>query len=312
MVAAYLNAGEWASCADLAEETADAYPSLKGNDTLNFCWGAALSELGETDEAVDKLETANEASPGNVLYMRYLARAYADTGELDEANELFDELSAVSDDGTTAFVYAGILQAQGEREEAAEQYRLCISKAADSELTAAAYRALTALYEEWSGTDAAYFDEEIDALLAMQKALPGQEEAYIYEKLATAYYARGLQSGGGDDLSSAVDCFEKLITLGYGRASTYLNIAIVQQRQQDYAAAEQTLKEMLNLYPNNADAYIQMAFLIAEREGTKEQGERDYRAVKEYYELAVANGGSGESLQRLEGVVEDLKAAGWL
>jgi serine/threonine-protein kinase len=312
MVAAYLNAGEWASCADLAEETADAYPSLLGNDTLNFCWGAALSELGEADEAVEKLETANGAAPGNVLYMRYLARAYADAGELDKANELFEELSAVSDDGTTAFVYAGILQAQGEREESAEQYRLCMEKAADSELTAAAYRALTALYEEWSGTDAAYFDEEIDTLLAMQKALPGQEEAFLYEKLATAYYARGVQSGGRDDLSSAVGCFEKLIDLGYGRASTYLNIAIVQQRLQDYAAAEQILNEMLNRYPNNADAYIQMAFLIAEREGTKQQSERDYRPVQAYYELAVENGGSGESLQRLEGVVKDLRAAGWL
>ena len=69
---------------------------------------------------------------------------------------------------------------------------------------------------------------------------------------------------------------------------------------------------MLDVYPNNADADLQMAFLIAERENSKSQTARDYSGVKKYHDLAVQNGASGEKLQRLEGILSDLQSGGWL
>ena len=89
-------------------------------------------------------------------------------------------------------------------------------------------------------------------------------------------------------------------------------IAIVQQRVADYVAAENTLLDMMDRYPNNADACIQMAFLVAEREGKKTQNQRNYDAVVEYYDMAVAKGASGNNLQRLEGMVADLISGGWI
>ena len=70
--------------------------------------------------------------------------------------------------------------------------------------------------------------------------------------------------------------------------------------------------ELLDLYPRNGEACIQMAFLIAEREGKKAQNERDYEPVMDYYQLAVECGASGQNLQRLEGVISDLRSGGWI
>jgi len=160
--------------------------------------------------------------------------------------------------------------------------------------------------------DPALVEKEIETLLSMQRTFPDKEEAFILERLGEAYFARGVLSGAEADLEAAADSFRALIDLGYGRASTYLNIAVIEQRRMDYAAAEETLLTLLDRYPNNGDGCIQMAFLIAEREGQKPQSERDYAPVVEYYERAKLCGAAGANLQRLEGVIEDLKSGGWI
>ena len=309
---ALINAGEMEQCAAFAADALAQYPDLSENAQFNYCYGVALEFQGDTAGALACFRAANAAQPGQPLYMRYLARAYAAAGDMEQANAMFEEIKAMADDDSTAFVYAGILEAQGEIEQAAVEYQLCIDNSTDDSIRLAAYRELSELYQLQREKEPALVNQEIDILLSMQRAFPNEEEAFVFERLGEAYFAKGVLTGEESDFQDAINSFQSLISLGYGRASTYLNIAIIQQRLLRYADAEATLLELLDLYPRNGEACIQMAFLIAEREGKKAQNERDYEPVMDYYQLAVECGASGQNLQRLEGVISDLRSGGWI
>lgn len=309
---ALINAGEMEQCAAFAADALAQYPDLGENAQFNYCYGVALEFQGNMEGALACFQAANTAQPGQPLYMRYLARAYAAVGDVEQANALFEEIKAMADDDSTAFVYAGILEAQGEVEQAAAEYQRCIDNGTDDSIRLAAYRELSELYQLQREEEPALVDLEIDTLLSMQRAFPNEEEAFVFERLGEAYFSKGVLTGEEADFQEAINSFQNLISLGYGRASTYLNIAIIQQRLLRYTDAEATLLELLDRYPRNGEACIQMAFLIAEREGQKAQNERDYEPVVEYYQLAVEYGASGTNLQRLEGVISDLRSGGWI
>lgn len=311
-LAALINADETAAAASFGAEALAKDGALELDARFDYYYGVALEAEGNIHGAVECFENANMMEPGQLLYMRSLARAYAAAGELDLANALFSEIAIMADDGTTAFVYAGILEAQGEAEQAETEYRRAIENGTDEDIRIAAFRALATMLRSGREGDPALVEKEIETLLSMQRTFPDKEEAFILERLGEAYFARGVLNGTEADLEAAADSFRTLIDLGYGRASTYLNIAVIEQRRMDYAAAEETLLTLLDRYPNNGDGCIQMAFLIAEREGQKPQSERDYAPVVEYYERAKLCGAAGANLQRLEGVIEDLKSGGWI
>lgn len=309
---ALINAGEMEQCVAFAADALSRYPALGENAQFNYCYGVALEDQGDTAAALARFQAADAVQPGQPLYMRYLARAYAEAGDVEQANALFEEIKATADDDSSAFVYAGILEAQGQLEQAAAEYQRCIDSGTDDSIRLAAYRELSGLYQEQREAEPALVDREINTLLAMQRAFPNEEEAFVAERLGEAYFAKGVLTGAEADFRDAINSFQNLISLGYGRASTYLNIAIVQQRLLEYDAAQETLLSLLDRYPNNADACIQMAFLITEREGQKPQNERNYDPVMEYYQMAVDNGAAGANLQRLEGVISDLRSGGWV
>lgn len=318
---AYMEDGNGVKCLSVIQETVSEYPQMKADPELNYYWGLALDSLGNTDEAIKRLETAEKRAPDNILYMYHLARAYTKNGQSGKAGEMLEKVKKKANNGISCFVYAGILAAQGKVNEAAEQYELCIDTAKENEIRTAAYKELVSLYGK-NSDDLEMLDKEIAVLLDMQRTYPNDEQAFVLERLGEAYYTKSnITAGEGTEEAESeadklreesVSCFNELISLGYGRASTYLNIAIVCQRRADYEGAEQALLQMMDKYPNNSDAYIQMAFLTVEREGAKPQSKRRYSKIKEYYNKAVELGAEGEKLQRLEGVMADLRAAGWI
>lgn len=318
---AYMEDGNGVKCLSVIQETVSEYPQMQADPELNYYWGLALDSLGNTDEAIKRLETAEKRAPDNILYMYHLARAYTKNGQNEKADEMLERVKKKANNGISCFIYAGILAARGRVDEAAEQYELCIDTAKENEIRTAAYKELVSLYGK-NSDDMEMLDKEIAVLRDMQRTYPNDEQAFVLERLGEAYYTKSnIAAGEGTEEAEnetdklreeSVSCFNELISLGYGRASTYLNIAIVCQRRADYEGAEQALLQMMDKYPNNSDAYIQMAFLTAEREGAKPQSKRRYSKIKEYYSKAVELGAEGEKLQRLEGVMADLKAAGWI
>ena len=321
VAAAYMDNGNGSGCLSVIQDTAAKYPKMREDPEFNYYWGLALDSLGNTEEAAKKFEAAEEKAPDNVLYMYYLARSYTKSGQDGKAEKMLEKVKAKANDGISSFVYAGILAAQNRVDQAAEQYTLCINTAKENDIRIAAYKELVSLYGK-NGSDIGMLDKEIAVLQDMRRTYPNDEQAFVLEQLGEAYYTKSgiVSEESGDETDNKADllrkesisCFNELISLGYGRASTYLNIAIVSQRRADYEGAEKALLQMIDRYPNNSDAYVQMAFLTIEREGAKPQSRRNYSTIKDYYKKAVELGASGEKLQRLEGVMADLKSAGWI
>ncbi len=321
VAAAYMDNGNGSGCLSVIQDAAAKYPEMRQDPEFNYYWGLALDSLGNTEEATRKFETAEEKAPDNVLYMYYLARSYTKSGQDGKAEIMLAKVRKRANDSISSFVYAGILAAQDRVDQAVGQYELCINTARESEIRIAAYKELVSLYEK-RGSDIETLDKEIAVLQDMRRAYPNEEQAFALERLGEAYYTKSniIAAGSAEEAESnadqlrkeSVSCFNELISLGYGRASTYLNIAIICQRMADYDGAEKALSQMMDQYPNNSDAYIQMAFLTVEREGAKPQSRRNYSTIKDYYKKAVELGASGEKLQRLEGVMADLKSAGWI
>ena len=321
VAAAYMDNGNGSGCLSVIQDTAAKYPEMREDPEFNYYWGLALDSLGNTEEAAKKFEAAEEKALDNVLYMYYLARSYTKSGQDGKAEKMLEKVKATANDGISSFVYAGILAAQNRVDQAAEQYTLCINTAKENDIRIAAYKELVSLYGK-NGSDIGMLDKEIDVLQDMRRTYPNDEQAFVLEQLGEAYYTKSgiVSEESGDETDNQADllrkesisCFNELISLGYGRASTYLNIAIVSQRRADYEGAEKALLQMIDRYPNNSDAYVQMAFLTIEREGAKPQSRRNYSTIKDYYKKAVELGASGEKLQRLEGVMADLKSAGWI
>lgn len=315
LILALAEAGYMEECISFAEEAARAHPELAQNAQVNCSWGIALESLNRYDEALTKFLSASKQAPDDLLYIGHLARAYANCGDMEAANHQLERMTAFSDDAATAFVHAGILNATGEYQAAMAEYSKCAENASDSAMRFAAYKEISELCKQLRSerTDyAGYLDEQINALEQMRQLFANKDEAYILESLGEAYYLKGMRGESNSELDRALECFQELLRLGYGRISTYINMSVIQRGLGKYSQAEDTLLALLDKYPGTVEAYIELAFTAAEREGSKEQAERSYSDVLKYYELAKEHGAKGDKLQRLEGIIGDLRTGGWI
>ena len=106
-----------------------------------------------------------------------------------------------------------------------------------------------------------------------------------------------------------------MLELGYNRAYIYRNLAIINQLNGDYKAAEECLDEMKAEYPDEYTCYLQYAYLYLEKENKKPQASRNYSSVVSYYNQAVNFAPEGErtsDLLPLAGKIRELRAKGWL
>ena len=187
---------------------------------------------------------------------------------------MLEKVKAKANDGISSFVYAGILAAQNRVDQAAEQYTLCINTAKENDIRIAAYKELVSLYGK-NGSDIGMLDKEIAVLQDMRRTYPNDEQAFVLEQLGEAYYTKSgiVSEESGDETDNKADllrkesisCFNELISLGYGRASTYLNIAIVSQRRADYEGAEKLLAQAIQLFPDEKELYSKQSEIAAKK-----------------------------------------------
>ena len=85
----------------------------------------------------------------------------------------------------------------------------------------------------------------------------------------------------------ALGYYEILYKGGYKTADILQTIAVLQKNLVKYSEAEQTLKEMVSLFPNDYRGYKQLALLYAAAEGAKAEDQRDYTNFKDNYEKAL-------------------------
>lgn len=141
----------------------------------------------------------------------------------------------------------------------------------------------------------------------------------LYERLAQAYYSKGLMAFGDENSSKiqfqkSLDNYNLLLKLGYETSTIYKNIGAIYKHLGDYTKSEEVFLRLVQKYPNDFKGYLELAFLYNQIENGKKGETKDYSNVKKYYDLAVKvnNTENNMELSRLKIIIEELKSQGFI
>ncbi len=161
--------------------------------------------------------------------------------------------------------------------------------------------------------------DEIKLLAEAENTFTLQTSMHISEMLADAYARKAKADPDQSETyyEMALSRFKDLYEKGYSAEQMMENIAILYQQTDRLEEAQTMLLDMADKYPKDYKPYKRLAFLEADRQQKKENPDRDYSQMKEYYDQAKAlyeeagNDGDTEMLM-LENMMQDLKKGGWL
>lgn len=285
------------------------HPGMEADGGYNYFLGTIYFDRRNYENAIGYLKKAVEADSSNEVYLRDLAVSYARTGELEYAKSLLDEVEPIAEDeDTLTYINGEIILAQGEKDEAVKYFNRTIDTTNNEQLKRRSFLSLSDLYKEDRNSVTGALKKQIKVLEDAEKSLANKDDIIIIESLAEAYYA-------DKAYNKSAEKFERLLELGYNRAYIYRNLAIINQLNGDYKAAEECLDEMKAEYPDEYTCYLQYAYLYLEKENKKPQASRNYSSVVNFYNQAVNFAPEGErtsDLLPLAGKIRELRAKGWL
>ncbi|NPV89426.1 MAG: protein kinase [Firmicutes bacterium] len=305
----YFKQGSYEQCLAYLEQTAAKLAYLPQDSRYNYLAGTVYYEQRDYEKALVYLERAVKASPLEEDYIRDLAVCHAKLGDLSRAQELLDEIRAIEKtDDVSEFVKAQVMLAAGRQDEAVAGFNQVIATTGNEVIKKKAYAELSNIYKDNRGNIPGALEKQIDILERASRDLKDKDDLILTEMLAEAYFT-------AQRYDNSVQEFNKLLNIGYQRPYIYRNIAIIQQQQGDYQAAENTLKNMIEKYPDDYTCYLRLAFLYLEAEGKKPQSARNYQKVVNNYNLAVRfnpGGAATTDLLPLRNAINELYAKGWL
>ena len=137
------------------------------------------------------------------------------------------------------------------------------------------------------------------------------------ERLAGAYVRKAQTDEVQVDeyYEKALDMFQKVYDSGYVTYQLQQNIAILYENMDRFDEAEDTLLKMAEDYPERYDVYMRLAYLEADRQQKKENADRDYLQMYEYYETAkelYAGQEQNVEMDMLNVMIQELRNSGWL
>ena len=109
--------------------------------------------------------------------------------------------------------------------------------------------------------------------------------------------------------------FQRVYDSGYVTYQLQQNIAILYENMDRFDEAEDTLLKMAEDYPERYDVYMRLAYLEADRQQKKENADRDYLQMYEYYETAkelYAGQEQNVEMDMLNVMIQELRNSGWL
>lgn len=295
--------------------TLESLPESQAGD-FYYIRANCLYELAEYTDAVVQYQLALEYRQDNDAYFRGLALAQARSGNLDDAQqtlEILQKHGRTSVDCTV--VSAEIHAAQGQYDQALAEYRSALQQTDDLQILSRIYLASAQTSQQQGDLDGSI------ALLREASQRLGNNGMLHIEMLAEV-----LSMKAQTDPDSAVACYQEaetclqtVIDRGYGTELTALNLAVVQQSLDEFERAEQTLLLLCTQYATDYRPYMRLAFLYADWQTLVPVGAREYRQVQQYAELAEqyyqqakANGVIDMEMTRLDTLMDQLEASGWL
>ncbi len=303
----YENASE--QIRELLEEDASNLETYKLNVRLLFdemkyeeCIRSCISVL--ESEHVINLNEEDQKHLADIYYV------YANASmECDDYPEAFQAIkNAISNNADNPLYFrdcAIILARLGKTEEAEEQ----LEKAEDLGLENASVYYVKGELEKKKGNYSkaislfrSFIEDTDDKSLKLRAQIEIAESLLKCAEDNTEYYQDALE-----ELNS-------LLAQGYDLYIIKESMAIANERLGKFEKAEKILQELCDEYPNNYKVYMRLAYLEIEKQQKKNNEDRNYEIVQEYYDKAktLHKGKHDEEWDVLTQMIQDIHAGGWL
>ncbi|MBQ2886437.1 MAG: protein kinase [Alphaproteobacteria bacterium] len=317
----YYQAGHYQECADrgndiialqLIEITNDSQKETVGD--IFYLIANSYYELEDYSKAEKAMENALEYNETNNLYFRDYCIILAKQGELFQAEDALKKAVELNlEDDSIHYAEGELCVVRKQIEEAIEHFKTTIEITDDEILQKrAVLLCATAL------RDNNRIDEEVQLLEMARNQIDNQAKMVITEYLADAYMRQG---DAYPDLvvnynQKALTLFQELMQNGYVTYQLQENMAILYEENKDFEMAKSVLLKLAGEYPGNYRVYKRLAFLEADRQQYYNNSQRNYSAMKEYYdkckELYEEQDVEDSEVLMLDNMIRDLQTGGWL
>lgn len=283
---------------------------------IYYIAGHSFMEMEDYSDAALNLEEAIRLDQNNSLYFRDYAISQAKEGNIKEAEAYLEEAVKLGLGEDSIYMVQGEISfAQNRYDEAMEFLDKAIRTNTDEDMRKRAVLLYDEIYRELGDT---YLNEEISFLEQEENRAVGSASGMnLTERLADAYVrkAEADEEHRQDYYQKALEKFLILYENGYSTRQMMENIAIIYQELGEYEQAEKMLFSMAEQYPDSYISYKRLAYLEAEKQQVKENRERDYSRMKEYYDRAkelYGDQSADQEMQMLDNLIQDLIDGNWL
>ncbi len=272
-----------------------------------YIMGNAYYEEDDLANALSCFSSALEYNTDYSLYYRDYSIALAKSGNLDQAEQMLEKAVSLGIGQDSIYLVQGELaHVRGMYQEAVELFQNTLNITEDSHIRR---RCVLLADRGYQMLGPGYLDEEVQFLETWEQASGERGSFQITERLADAYTRQG-------EYEKALLKFQGLMERGYSTYQMWYNLSVLHQQLGEFEEAEEILKDLLERYPGHYETYKRLAFFEADVQQTRENAQRDYHRMAEYYEQAVTlyetQKETDEEMQVLQVLMEDVKAGHWL
>ena len=282
---------------------------------MYYLMGNACYDTEDYPNARKFLEYALQYYEKNGLYYRDYAITLAKLGQIEEAQEQLDKGIELGITQDSIYMAEGeIAYVKGQYEEAAEYLEQAIALTEDKSMKKRALILCSDVYRSMGSETA---DKEITLLEQNLDRFDGGDEMALEERLAGAYVRKAQtdEAYANEYYEKALTMFQSVYDSGYITYQLRQNIAILYENMDRFDEAEDTLLQMMQDYPERYEVYMRLAYLEADRQQMKENVDRDYLKMYDYYEKAKEKYEGKEQnteMDMLDVMIQELRDGGWL
>ena len=283
---------------------------------IYYIAGNSFMELEDYSNALLHLKEAIGLDPNNSIYYRDYVISLAKEGNIKEAESWLEKAENLGLGEDSIYMVEGELNFVQKKYNEAQRYlEQAIRTSTNDELRKRAVLLYDDAYRELGDS---YLDEEIMFLEQEENRVSGSKSGMnLTERLADAYARKAKIDikNQQEYYQKALEKFLYLYENGYATRQMMENIAIIYQALGEYEQAEQMLFSMADQYQDSYISYKRLAFLEAEKQQVKENQDRNYNRMKEYYDRAKELYGdqdTDQEMQMLENLIQDLRDGNWL
>lgn len=274
---------------------------------LFYIMGNAYYEEEDLANALSCFSSALEYNMDNGLYYRDYSIALAKSGNLDQAEQMLERAVSLGIGQDSIYLVQGeIAYVRGMYQEAIELFLDTLNITEDNQIRRRCVLLADRAYQ-MLGPDS--LEAEVQFLETWEQGTGERSSFQITERLADAYSRQG-------EYEKALLKFQGLIRRGYSTYQMWCNLAVLHQQLGEFEEAEKILNDLLKRYPGRYETYKRLAFFEADLQQTRENAQRDYHKMADYYEQAArlyeSQKETDEEMQVLQVLMEDVRAGHWL